>query len=33
MIDLYYACIWNKKIGKVLFADWDMGMRSWYFGK
>lgn len=33
IIDLYYACIWNKKIGKVLFADWDMGMRSWYFGK
>lgn len=29
---LWYACIWNKKIGKVLFADWDMGIRSWYFG-
>lgn len=29
---LWYACIWNKKRGKVLFADWDMGIRSWYFG-
>lgn len=31
-IDLYYCALWNRKKGKVLFADWDMGTSTWYFG-
>lgn len=31
-IDLYYFALWNVKRGKVLFADWDMGTSTWYFG-
>lgn len=32
-VDLYYCALWNRKKGKVLFADWDMGTSTWYFGK
>lgn len=31
-IDLYYCALWNRKKGKALFADWDMGTSTWYFG-
>lgn len=31
-VDLYYCALWNRKKGKVLFADWDMGTSTWYFG-
>lgn len=32
-VDFYYCALWNKKEEKVLFADWDMGTSTWYFGK
>lgn len=31
-VNLYYCALWNRKKGKVLFADWDMGTSTWYFG-
>lgn len=31
-VDLYYCALWNRKKGKVLFADWDTGTSTWYFG-
>ncbi len=31
-VDLYYCALWNRKKGRVLFADWDMGTSTWYFG-